>query len=352
LAKETAAALPLLIAIYECLFPRAQASGVRARFAGSARASWAAFAATAVYTVMRVNAMHHIVIASNSIAMVLMTWPLLLWKYLAMMFWPSGLALLYDVSVLKQPTVESFWLPLIFVIACGLLMGLAFARNKLLAFLGLWWLLPLVPALVGLCSFSEVDIMHDRYTYLSSVAFVFFIAWLLNLVPRRGAKAFELPVEPFVILLALVSGWGVLAARQTLIWTNGFTLFSRVVEVSPNNVRGRNLLANQFLKLGRADRALAIYEGTLKLDPNGWDTNFATGVTLFSAGQFQKSEFYLRRSCTLDRTNPLGYLYLAEALRVENHIEEARGVLKEGISSVNFEPELLRQSLANLDRKQ
>jgi len=347
-AKETAAALPFLIAIYEWLFPSVPAETLRARANTTVRASIPALGAAIIYAAMRINAMHHVAVINNPPLQVFITWPLLLWKYTAMMLWPVGLSLFYSTTLLKQPSLESFWLPLAFTAGSAILLVFAFTRNKLAAFLACWWLLPLVPALVGLWSFPEGDIMHDRYTYLSSVAFVLLLGWAISRVPRTGAQAFNLPVESVVLLLSIFGAWSALSAQQTLVWKNGLTLFSHAVQVAPTNVRARNLLANQFFKAGDAGRALAIYDATLRLDPNAWETNFATGITLLTTGQLPHAEFFLRRSCALDRTNPLGYLYLADALRAQNRISEAQAILQQGISQVDSQPELLRQKLSTI----
>lgn len=347
LAKETSAALPLLIALYEWLFPSAAAENLRARLAAAARAIGPAFGGAAVYLCLRLFAMHHMVLVNNSPGKVLMTWPLLLWDYLRMMVWPVGLAVYYDAQILKQPSVQQFWLPLAFLVGCMALLAFAFVRNKLAAFLGCWWLLLLVPSLIGMFSFPENDILHDRYTYLSSVAFVLLLAWGFNYLTHRGGDVFRLPVT--VIFLALVCGWVVLTARQTLIWTNGLTLYGHGVKVSPNNVRVRNLLAIQLFEAGEVSQAFSLWYSTLRLNPDAFDTNYALGVTLVTVGNYSQGEYFLRRACTLDRKKPEGFLELADLLQAENRREEAFGVLRDGLSTVDASPELLQEKMAQIE---
>jgi len=294
---------------------------------------------------MRLFAMHHVVFVNNSPGRVLMTWPLLLWDYTRMMFWPSGLAVYYDAQLLKQPSATQFWLPLAFVIVGAALLTYAFVRNKLAAFLGCWWLLPIVPALVGLFSFPANDIIHDRYTYLSSVAFVFLLAWGLSRLARSG-MAFRLPIA--VLFLALVCGWSMLTVRQTQVWSNGFTLYGNAVKVSPNNVRVRNLLAIQLFKAGDGRKAFALWDSTLKLDPDAFDTNYALGVTLFTVGKLPQAEFFLRRACELDRKKPEPFLNLADLLVAENRRDDALEVLREALSTVDANPDLLQQKIAEI----
>lgn len=345
LAKETSAALPLLIALYEWLFPSAPENR-RPRLRTAVRAIAPALCGATIYTCMRLFAMHHVVFVNNPLSQVLTTCPLLLWDYSRMMVWPSQLAVYYDTQLLKHLSVWRFWLPLAFMIGCFSLIVLAFVRNKLAAFLGCWWLLPIVPALIGLFSFPSNDIRHDRYTYLSSVAFVLLLAWgLLRLA--RSNVTFRLPVV--VIFLVLVSCWGILSARQTQVWSNGFTLYGNGVKVSPNNVRVRNLLAIQLFKAGDGRQAFALWDSTLKLDPDAFDTNYALGVTLFTIGKFPQGEFFLRRACELDRNKPEPFLNLADLLVAENRSDEALRVLREALNTVDADPELLQQKMADIN---
>jgi hypothetical protein len=346
LAKETAAALPLLIALYEWLFPAIPAKKTSAAVAAM-RGAGPAFGGAAVYGLMRLFAMHHVVFVNNPLAQVLMTWPLLLWDYLRMMVWPVALAVYYDARLLTQPSAGSFWLPLVIVIGCAGLMALAFVRERLVAFLCCWWVLPIVPALVGLFTFPTNDILHDRYTYLSSVAFVLLLAWGLSRLPRVGEESFGRPA--MVLTLAIACAWGMLTVRQTEVWASGLTLYGHAVEVSPNNVRVRNLMAIQLFKAGEAQQAFALWNATLKLDPEAFDTNYALGVTLIEVGQRTQAEFYLRRACTLERKKPEGFLVLADLLRSENRLDEALDVLRDGLTTVDANPALLQEQIAEIE---
>ena len=347
LAKETSAALPLLIAAYEWLFPSATVATFRARVGNFCRAVEPSIMGAAIYTGMRLSVMHHVVSVNNQPSNVLMTWPLQLWNYTRMMFWPSGLAVYYDSQILKQPSAWQFWPPLAFLICCAGLLAFACTRNKLAAFLGCWWLLSILPALIGMFSFPANDIFHDRYTYLSSVAFVVLLAWVLIRLAKSEVELLRLIGA--TILLALVCSWSLLTLRQTKVWTDGFTLYGNAVKVSPNNVRVRNLLAIQFFKAGDQRQAFALWDSTLKIDPDAFDTNYALGVTLVTIGKFPQGEFYLRRACALDRKKPESFLELAELLRAENRRDEALTVLRNALSTVDANPQSLQQKIVEIE---
>jgi Flp pilus assembly protein TadD len=108
-------------------------------------------------------------------------------------------------------------------------------------------------------------------------------------------------------------------------------LFQHSFEISPNNVRGRNLYSNQLLKAGRTQEALRVYEGTLALAPDVWETNFALGYTLATAGRLDESEMFLRKSVQLDPRETVGYVVLAEVLRARGKRDSAVSVLESGM---------------------
>jgi len=60
-------------------------------------------------------------------------------------------------------------------------------------------------------------------------------------------------------------------------------------------------------------------------------------------------EYYLRRACTLDRKKPESFLELADLLRAENRRDEALGVLRKGLSTVDAFPESLQQKMAEIE---
>jgi len=347
LAKESSAALPAMIVLYEWLFPSAASESLRARWEG-AGAVVPAMCGSAVYLGLRLMAMHHVVVVNNAPGAVLMTWPLLLWDYLRMMLWPVGLAVYYDAQILKQPTVEQFWPPLALLIICLVSLSVAFKRNKLAAFLGCWWMLLVLPSLIGIFSFPPNDILHDRYTYLSSVAFVLLLAWGFSRLVAIGGATLRLPVAALFGALVLV--WGILAVRQTQVWATGMALYQNGVKVSPNNVRVRNLLAIQLFEAGQVNQAFALWDATLKLDPDAFDTNYAVGVTLFTVGRMPQGEYFLRRACALDRKKPESFLQLADLLSAENRREDALEVLRDGLTTVDAAPELLQEKMAEIQR--
>ena len=346
MSKETALALPLLIVAYEWLFPRE--ARTRQRVKEVARAAWAPMAAVAVYAALRLNAMHHVLSDTNSLVPVLLSWPMLLMKYLWMLCWPSDLALFHPERILASATLAGFWLPLLVIVAlAGLILWL---HDRMVSFLALGILLPLLPALAGVLSFPAGDILHDRYTYLSSIFAALLFAYGVDKLPLRNKTILN---QPAAVVLAIlpVCLLASVTAVQVEWWQSGLSLFTRAVQVAPENVRARNMLANQLFKAGAAERALELYQGSLALEPNNWETNFAAGVTLYSTQQFAQAEQCLRHATQLNRSNALGYALLADVLLAEHSTGDAQQVLQQGMTSADGQKELLQQRLAVLAKQ-
>ncbi|MDR3764253.1 MAG: tetratricopeptide repeat protein [Acidobacteriota bacterium] len=340
LCKEPALAGPVLIASYEWLFPRAENSA--ARLKGVAQAAWLPLAAVAVYFVLRVNAVRHVVAPSNPALPVLWSAPGLLLKFLGMLCWPSGLAFYHADRILTAPSLVGFWLPLAVLVA---LAGLVWRMgDRMIAFCALGLVLPLLPVLMGVLTFPHDDIVHDRYTYLSSIFLALLAGYVLGRLPLGNRTVLNrpavvmLPLAPICLLAALT-------AVQVEWWQSGLSLFTRAVDVAPENIRARNLLANEYFKAGAVDRALSLYARTLELDPNKWETNFSAGVTLASVGQLAQAEALLRRSTEEDPTMALGFAQLADVLRAEGKNGEAQQVLQQGLLSADGQKEMLRERL-------
>ncbi len=353
-SKETALALPALILLHAWRFggdaeresetPPPVGPKVLAVLTSAAPV----LLATVIYFGMRLAVMRHLAVASNSLGRVLLTAPLDLLECLRLSLWPYPLALFYDLHLLSAPTA-GFWLALLVVAAVVGVTLWASRREPVLRMVAAWWLLPLLPVLAGLMSFPAGDLLHDRYVYLSTVGVALLAGWAIARLPQSPQKILGVAANRMVPLLAVTLAGALLTVTQTQVWHDPLSLFGHAVEVAPESVKARNLYANQLLKAGALQPALELYAGTLRLDPDGWDTNFAYGVTLLSTGHPSEAEERLRHACEVDATNALGYALLAETLRAEGRPAEARNALRYGLAHADSQQDLLKAKLAELD---
>ena len=112
---------------------------------------------------------------------VLMTIPLVIWKYLGLLFFPFKLSLFHGTTLVTSPLDLRFILP-----ALGLVL-LAFAlwqlrKSTLARFAVLWFVIHLLPVL-NLNAFGEDFLVQERYVYISSIGFSLLIAMGLVKIP-------------------------------------------------------------------------------------------------------------------------------------------------------------------------
>ena len=182
-------------------------------------------------------------------------------SYLAKLFWPHDLAVLYP-----YPT----HLPLRQVIAAGVLLllisaaALALIRRRPWLAVGWFWFLVMLVPVIGLVQVGA-QAMADRYTYLPALGIFIAIAWELPelLALKPAAK----PILGMVAILALV-GCLVITHRQLPVWKDSVSLFSHAIEVTTDNPIAHGSLGQAWADLGQTNKALAEYDRAIELDPH------------------------------------------------------------------------------------
>src|SRR5205085_1763533 len=142
-SKETAMVMPALIFAYEWLF------GERAgRVARASKRAAPFLVMAAVYFVLRA-----IILKAVSVAMwqlplpvTLMTVPSVLWFYLRLLVWPSGLSAFYDTPYVAQAGA-GFWLMCVTLTVVAVTLWLWARKSKPVAFAVGLLILPILPVL-------------------------------------------------------------------------------------------------------------------------------------------------------------------------------------------------------------
>jgi protein O-mannosyl-transferase len=202
-------------------------------------------------------------------------------RYLSKMFWPQNLSVLYP-----HPGHWPTWQP----IAAGALLLVVFAAVLVLArkapYLAMGWLWfcgSLVPV-IGLVQVG-IQSMADRYMYLPMIGLLIMVVWglceLLPLWPWRPTA--------FGVAAALsLAVCGLLTVRQLGYWRDSETLFTRAVEVTPNNYLAYNNLGYYLSGQKKIEDALKNYRKALAINPNYEDALNNLGYAL--AGQKKYGE--------------------------------------------------------------
>lgn len=348
LSKETAAALPVLVIAHALIFrsPDGDASSRRARWL------WPAITMMAVsfiYALLRISVTHAVVISHprHSWADVFRTAPLLHATYLQQAVWPVHLGGWYYMTSVSSALERNFYLPLaVGVPALGLLIG-ASAKKRLAGFLILWWLLLLAPALVGVLAFSETDLVHDRFIFLSLVGLCILAAGLLRRLPAFGPLLFGFKATSVAIAAVLTVVLAFLTTVQVSIWRSELSLYAHSLEVSPRAVRPRIFLASEFIRRHDLAQALAVDREGMVLDPDQWQIVFHYGMTLATAGNREDGLRLLYRAVQLAPRQNAVYYGLGAVLADAGQFDESIRILEQGISAADA-PDPLREKLGQV----
>jgi tetratricopeptide (TPR) repeat protein len=126
------------------------------------------------------------------------------------------------------------------------------------AFLGVWFVIDLAPPVV----MAPMVLQHDRYLYLSGYAFCALLAWaILNVgrLPNRGR---------LVVALCVVALWSGLTWHEMGYWDDDMTLWGRVLQVSPSNLKAQVQVAYLYTEAGDTPKALSLLDDGLRYRPD------------------------------------------------------------------------------------
>ena len=121
------------------------------------------------------------------------------------------------------------------------------------------------------------QIAADRYTYNAAPALALLAAALFHQFYSRAAKP-ALAAAGAVIAALCFLTW-----RQTLVWQDSRTLWSRVLSVEPNSPLARNNVGNLLMRDGRVVEATAHYRAAVAAKPDYAEAHDNLGVALAAA---------------------------------------------------------------------
>jgi protein O-mannosyl-transferase len=251
------------------------------------------------------------------------------WRYPAKTLWPGDLSVFYpygrDVGVAGAVLA-----------AAGLAAVSAAAlwqvrRRPYLAVGWFWYLGTLVPV-VGLVQVGS-QAYADRYTYIPVIGLVIALVWgLAGMVPGSRAGRVTAAAASVVALASLA----VLTSRQVEAWKDTRTLFTQVLAVTHDNLVGaryaHEYLGKAFLESGQTRLAIPHLEASLglapgfgdslrrvlELDPDDLETRRLLAVTLVREGRVEEAidayRWILRRSPDdLDALNNVAWIRATHA---------------------------------------
>lgn len=314
--KEPSIALPIFVACYE-LFLANQEKPLRERLKPALLYLLLFTVVASIYFAMRYNALGFWLndpnYARHTPVQTLLTAPLVVWKYIGLLFWPVNLSIFHATPVVNNPLSLRFVLPAIGL--AGLAAAVYPLRKSATARFGvLWFVINLLPVL-NLGAFEANFLVQERYLYLPSIGFSLLVAMALERLPveKWAALAGQQLARP----AAAVGVCLLLAAKtfaQNGVWYDDLTLFTHGAEVASDQPIAHWVLASHYIrrKDPRPEKLVEVLEQYVRLQPN----DVAVTANLAAAR-----------------------LQLYEVTKDRSHIDRAIGLCEKGLA---LDPSLIK----------
>jgi tetratricopeptide (TPR) repeat protein len=229
--KETAAALPVLMATYVFCTNSANA---KQRLRSAVTLSLPFWCVLASYLVLRFRVLGFIAthqrnwaltpaqVALNDLNLMAQYW----WKLIA----PVNLNAYYMFNPIRSVFEPPAVLGILFAVVACVAVWYGFRRAPLAVFAGLWVFVSLLPAmniyLLGRNVFTE------RYLFLPSFGFCLLAALLASALLKRLPSGIQKPVST-VLVIGILAGCCVRTIARNADWRDDATLFRRTLPLSP-----------------------------------------------------------------------------------------------------------------------
>jgi protein O-mannosyl-transferase len=212
----------------------------------------------------------------------LWTAPFAIWWYIRHLIMPWGFCVEYGTKVLDRPTLLGFVLP-----GLGVLLLVAMAwwlwrrqgSSVTAAFLIFWFVLTMAPQVILAPMVSE----HDRYLYIPLYAFCALVAWAILYLGRVPAKV------RVAAVLSVVALWSGMTWHEMGYWDCDKTLWGRVLEISPSQLKAQLALAGIYSESGDRVKALSILSDGLRYRPTSLKLLMSRAGILHENEQFDES---------------------------------------------------------------
>ena len=220
-------------------------------------------------------------------------------SYVAKLFWPEKLCVLYPLPE-KIPGLAV-------VGGAGLLLltatALFFHWRSKHRWLLVGWLIflgTLVPV-IGVVQVGE-QAMADRYAYVPLLGLFLIIACGLREWARVGLSS-----RILVIGLACAALVACLfqTRRQLACWHSGSAVFAHALELNPQNATLHDLLAAVLSGSGQTNEAVQHYREAVRLKPNNSEFRYNLGRELIGSGNGSEAEIHLAEACRQTPGNPV-----------------------------------------------
>ncbi|MGD8992282.1 MAG: tetratricopeptide repeat protein [Desulfobacterales bacterium] len=244
-----------------------------------------------------------------------LTQPRVVIYYLSLIFLPQPSRLNVDYDF---PLSYSLANPITTLLSLGAIIGLltlAFflaKRERLISFCILWFFGNLVIE----SSIIPLAIIFEHRNYLPSMMVCLIIALLVY----RYLKIEWLRIGLLCLVVLVLAVW---TYQRNRVWQSPLTLWTDVVEKSPNKVRAQTNLGFALVKNGEIDEGIEHYHKALQINPNFLEAHNNLGAALSKQGKVDEAIQQYRKALQINPHFMEAYNNLGIALDKQGKYDEA-----------------------------
>jgi Tfp pilus assembly protein PilF len=251
-------------------------------------------------------------------------------EYMAKMFWPRNLAVLYPLHAAGS---IPFWQA---AMCALLLMGISFfvvrlGHSQRYLPVGWFWFLGTLIPVIGIVQVGS-QAYADRYTYIPYIGLFIMIAWGL---PLLLSKLLSAPPQRKIVLglsmVIVLTTLGICAHLQTSYWKNSFTLFSHTLAVTQNNYAAHNGLGVAYNRLGRGTDAIEAFSQAIQIKPDYAEAHYNLGNAYRKLGRFQDAVEAYKQAIRIKPDDAEIHNNLGVAYRKLGRLQDAVEAYKQAI---------------------
>jgi Flp pilus assembly protein TadD len=250
-----------------------------------------------------------------------MTEPGVIVHYLKLCFWPHPLCLDYSWPIASG--AGAVLLPGLVIAALLVATAIALRRAPGIGFLGVWFFLILAPT-SSFVPILDPAFEHRLYLPLAAVTLLAALAGAALLdrwAPGKAGSRWSWPAAGTTLLLTILLG--TVTLRRNEDYRSASALWTRTLEVRPDQLRARINLANALDREGKIDLALLEAERAMREHPNNPAAHHALGNVLVRAGRLDEALPHLRAAAEGEPMNGEAHYLLGNALARRGQLDEA-----------------------------
>ncbi len=251
--------------------------------------------------------------------------------YVLQLFWPIGLAPHYPYSSVG-PTIPQVAVSAVFVAAVTALAWFGRKAWPSLTAGWAWYLVTLLPV-IGFVT-GGIQLIADRYTYVSQIWLVVAIVWGLDDVAKRMSCPRWCSLGGAFVGLVILA-WG--GWMQTRVWKDSETLWRYTLTVTTDNAYAHSLLAAALMENGKTVEAAEQNRKALALESDNILALANLGTLLLNAHSTDEAIANYERAIEVNPRFALGWYNLGAALAKKGRINEAERAWQK---AVEIEPRM------------